>query len=82
MNVIDSNVTLMDEVDITNTPLVPLLPLIDVTDFVTDVVFCCIVVDLLNVVDVDSLTSCVPSINFTLNELPEVYLCPYAVPIF
>ena len=39
----DSNVTVMDAVDTTNTPFVPLL--IDVTDFHTDEVYGCIVVD-------------------------------------
>ena len=62
----------MDAVDITNTPFVPLL--IDVTDFVTDDVLSWTVVDFMNVVDADSLTSCIPAINLTVNELPDVYL--------
>ena len=78
-NVSDWNVTLIDEVDTTNTPFDPV---IDPTDFVADVVLGLIVVDFRNVVDADSLTSCVPSINFTVNEVADVYRCPYAVPIF
>ena len=43
LNVMDSNVTVMDGVDTTNTPFDPLLR--DVTDFNTDDVSGCIVVD-------------------------------------
>ena len=69
----DWNVTVMDEVEVdtTNTPFDPV---IDETALVTEAALGCIVVDFENVVDVDSLTSCVPSINFTVNELPDVYL--------
>ena len=76
----DSNVTMMDAVDRTNTPFDPLL--IDATDFVADAVLGWTVVDFGKDVDADSLVSCVPSISFTVNELPDVYRCPYAVPIF
>ena len=41
-NVIDSNLTVIDEVDTTNTPVVPV---IDPTDFVADALLGCIVVD-------------------------------------
>ena len=67
----DLNVTVIEAIDTTNTPFDPVR---DVTDFVTEEVFGCIVVDFENVVDVDSLTSCVPSINCTMNELPDVDL--------
>ena len=75
----DWNVTVMDEVDTTNTPFDPV---IDPTDFVADVVLGWRVVDSVNDVDADSLTSCVPSINLTVNEVADVYRCPYAVLIF
>ena len=39
----DLNVTVIDSVDTANSPFVPLL--IDITDFVTDEVYGCIVVD-------------------------------------
>ena len=64
----------MDELDTTNTPFVPLPLLIDVTDLVTVDLAGCIVVVFVNMIDVDALTSCVPSISFTTNELPDVYL--------
>ena len=67
----DTNDTVMEALDTTNTPFDPLL--IDVTLFVTDdVVDGWIVVDCVNAVDADSLVSCVPPINFTLNEVPDV----------
>ena len=67
----DSNVTLMDEVDTTNTPFDPVIV---VTFFVTAAVSGWIVVVFINVVDPFSLTSCVPFINFRMNEVPDVYL--------
>ena len=75
----DLSVRVMDAVDTTNTPFVPVL--IEVTDFVTDALLGWTVVVFVNDVDVDSLVSCVPLINFTVNELPDAYRCPYAVPI-
>ena len=58
VNVMDWTVS--DAVDTTNTPSDPV---IGATDLVTDPLLGWIVVDFENVVDVDSLTSCVPSIN-------------------
>ena len=66
----DWNVTVMDEVDTTNTPFDPVLR--DLTDLVTDVVLGLIVVDFRNVVDADSLTLCTPSIIFTLSMVVDI----------
>ena len=76
----DSKATVMDGVDTTNTPFAS--GLIDVTAFVIDVVLGWIVVELLNSAVVDSLVSCSPSINFTVNDpSPVAERCSYAVPI-
>ena len=71
---------MVDSVDTTNTPSIPVV--IDPTDLVADVVLGWRLVDFGNVIDADSLTSCVPSINLTLNEVADVYRCPNAVRIF
>ena len=69
----ESNDTMIDAIDTTNTPDVPFR--IGATDFDTEEVLGLIVADWVKEVDADSLVSWLPAINRTVMCLPEVYRC-------
>ena len=77
----DWNDTVMDEVFTTKTPfeLVVLVRLDTAFDTLSVSAEGSIEEEGMNVVNEDSLTSCVPDINFTINELPDVYRWSNAV---